>query len=60
MTKPKAVVEVEASASTAVSQAWEKLATGQTLTDEDLPLLVEAGRQDRARWMIAQRKKGKE
>jgi len=58
--KPKAVQEVEASAPTAVQQAWDKLATGEQITEDDMPQLVEAGRAERARWLISQRKKGKE
>lgn len=58
--KPKAVKEVEAAADTALSEAWAKLESGQAVTEEDYPFIIEASRADRARWLIRQAKKGKD
>ena len=60
MPKPKAVLEVEATAPTAIDQAWEKLASGAEISDDDLPLIVEAARASRQRWLIKQKEKGKD
>ena len=60
MTKPKAALEVEASAPTALDEAWKKLEDCKPIEDSDLPLIVEAARQDRKRWLIKQAKKGKD
>lgn len=60
MPKPKAVEEVEASAPTAVDEAWAKLVNGGEITDADLPLLVEAARANRQRWLLRQKEKGKD
>ena len=59
MSKPKAVLEVEQSAPTAVDEAWRRLTEG-IIAEDDIPLWIEASRRDRERWLVAQKKKGKE
>lgn len=58
--KPTAVQEVENAAETAMAQLWAKLDAREPLSDEDFALLIEVNRDNRARWLIKQRDKGKE
>ena len=57
--KPVAVTEVEASAPSAIDDAWERLASSEPVSDADLPLIVEAARAARQKWILAQSKRGR-
>ena len=58
--KPKAVLAVEANAPSAVTEAWAKLESGASISDDDLPLIVAAARANRQRWLLKQKEKGKD
>ena len=58
MDKPAAIKEVEADVAAAMNKAWAKLAEATpTITEEDLPLIIQASRANRERWLVKQRKK---
>lgn len=57
--KPAAVKAVESSAPSAIDEAWARLQSSEPVSDDDLPLIVEAARAARAKWVLAQSKRGR-